>query len=98
MNLDPYVEARVRVVNFFNNFKLDEVEPLDIEGTRVLSFSSSFDNWTAWVATFHKDDHIYEVSFQNDVKETRLNVYTKSYTFTIVDTNDDDDQLSLEFE
>lgn len=90
-------EAKIRVVNFFNDFRLDGVEELTLDGVSIIWFSKTVNSWKAVVATTLPEDIYYEVTYDNETKETHLDVYTKMYSFVISDQEaTDPNQLSFD--
>lgn len=95
--INPDIQARLRVVNFFNDFRLDGVEEITLEDTSLLWYTFSSSDWKAFIKTNKGDEIYYEVAYNNAKKETYLDVYTKAYNFVISDVEKEDpNQLSFD--
>jgi hypothetical protein len=94
---DPQVTAKVRVLNFFNDFRLENVPELTMDHVYIVWFCYTLKSWKALVSTVMPDGTYYEVTYNADTNETYLDVYSKVYNFVISD-KEDDDQLELELE
>lgn len=95
--VDFQTTAKIRVLNFFNDFRLDGVEELTLDELSVIWFCQTVDNWKAVITTNKPDDIYYEVTYDSNVKETYLDVYSKMYTFIVSENIEkDSNQLSLD--
>lgn len=83
MAKDYQLEARQRVVNFFNDFRLETVPEITLDSVYIVWFCKTLKNWKALVSTIIPDEIYYEVTYNGDTKETYLDVYSKQYNFTI---------------
>jgi len=92
---DPQLTAKVRVMNFFNDFRLENVPELTLEGIHIVWFCYTLKNWKALVSTVMRDEMYYEVTYNAELDETYLDVYTKAYNFVISD-GQNDNQLTLD--
>lgn len=95
--ISPEVTAKIRVLNFFNDFRLENVPELKLEALYIVWFSQNQKNWKAVVKTYLPDDIYYEVTYNSESEETYLDVYTKMYNFVISDQEKEDpNQLKLD--
>jgi hypothetical protein len=93
---DFQLEARMRVLNFFNDFRLEGVPELNLDMVYVVWFCKTLQNWKALVSTQLPDGIYYEVTYDGDAKETHLDVYTKAYNFVISQAEEENpDQLTI---
>jgi len=83
MAKDYQLEARQRVVNFFNDFRLETVPEITLDSVYIVWFCKTLKNWKALVSTIFPDEIYYEVTYNGETKETYLDVYSKQYNFTI---------------
>jgi hypothetical protein len=83
MAKDYQLEARQRVVNFFNDFRLETVPEITLDSVYIVWFCKTLKNWKALVSTIIPDEIYYEVTYNGETKETYLDVYSKQYNFTI---------------
>lgn len=98
MATDYQLEARMRVVNFFNDFRLDGVPEISPDSVYIVWFCKTLKNWKALVSTVLPDEIYYEVTFNGDTNETYLDVYTKQYNFVISSNEDGKDPNQLTFD
>jgi hypothetical protein len=98
MAADYQLEARMRVVNFFNDFRLEGVPEISPDSVYIVWFCATLKNWKALVSTVFPDEIYYEVTFNGDTDETYLDVYTKQYNFVISSNADDEDPNQLTFD
>jgi hypothetical protein len=92
---DHQLTARIRVMNFFNDFRLENVPELTLDSVYIVWFCCTLKNWKALVSTVIPDGTYYEVTYNAEADETYLDVYTKAYNFVISD-KENDDQLTLD--
>ena len=95
---DYQLEARMRIVNFFNDFRLEGVPEIGLDSVYVVWFCKTLKNWKALVSTVIPDGIYYEVTYNGENGHTYLDVYTKAYNFEIEPTTDpsDKDQMVLQ--
>ena len=87
---DYQLEARMRIVQFFNDFRLEGVPEIGLDSVYVVWFCKTLKNWKALVSTVIPDEIYYEVTYNGENGETYLDVYTKAYNFCINPTDEPD--------
>lgn len=87
-NPNQYLDkARHLVLEHYNHHFLDVGEELHISEVYVVWFAKTLQNWKALVATEVANDGVYfEVTYNGDLKETYLDVYSKVSNSVIPDT------------
>jgi hypothetical protein len=98
MTTDYQLEAKQRVVAFFNDFRLDGVPEIGIDSVYIVWFSKILKNWKALVSTVIPDEMYYEVTFNGETNETYIDAYSKLINVAISDGDIDDNQLPIPFE
>ena len=95
MAKDYILDAKMHVVGIFNAFRNEGVPELKPENTYVLWYNQSLTTWRAFVTTVFPDELYYEVTHETETGKTTIAIYSKEQEFTIGDSDDDSNQLSL---
>jgi hypothetical protein len=96
MGNDLTLEARQRVVSFFNDFRLEGVPEIGLDSVYVVWYCVILGNWKALVSTVIPDEMYYEVTYNVETGETYIDAYSKMINVAISpDNQPDPNQLTL---
>lgn len=84
--IDYQLEAKMHVVNFFNNnSEKTDTYVLSIDKVYVTWFSKVLQNWKAMVSTDVPDGMYYEITHNGDKGETYIDAYKKHKNEAVTD-------------